>query len=111
MMAFNEKSSEANEHNAVIVEGDSGVKLLFVQIAGFIARRIVCYLKEGERVQQGEMYGLIRFGSRMDVYLPRYSTIMVMVGDRVRGGETPLAKLLLGDSTTGGCLGHGTGPH
>ncbi|MDO8644531.1 MAG: phosphatidylserine decarboxylase family protein [bacterium] len=104
LMAFHEKSSEANERNAVLLEGDNGASLLFVQIAGFIARRIVCYLKDGDRVKQGDLYGLIRFGSRMDVYLPKYSTLMIRLGDHVRGGETPLAKLLLGDSPSGGTV-------
>jgi phosphatidylserine decarboxylase len=69
------------------------VKILCVQVAGLIARRIVCWVSAGDRVQRGERYGLIRFGSRMDTFLPTGTNIKVAVGDRVKGGETILGEL------------------
>lgn len=94
LIGFAEKASLDNEQNAIVIEGERGREVLFVQIAGFIARRIVCYLKGGEEVQRGERFGLIRFGSRVDVYLPLDSEILVKKGDKVRAGESPLARLL-----------------
>ncbi|NIO10678.1 MAG: phosphatidylserine decarboxylase family protein, partial [Deltaproteobacteria bacterium] len=70
---------------------------LCVQIAGLIARRIVCWASAGEQVGKGERYGLIRFGSRMDVYLPRESVVKVKVGDWVKGGASVLAELSCAD--------------
>lgn len=92
LVGFAEKASLDNEQNAVVMEGDKGEEILFVQIAGFIARRIVCYLKEGDSVDRGERFGLIRFGSRMDVYLPLSCKVLVQEGQKVKGGETPLAR-------------------
>ncbi len=94
LIGFAEKASLDNEQNAIVIEGEKGREVLFVQIAGFIARRIVCYLKGGEEVQRGERFGLIRFGSRVDVYLPLDSEVLVKKGDKVRAGESPLARLL-----------------
>ncbi len=91
--AFREKASLDNEQNAVLLGLASGEEVLVVQIAGFLARRIVCYLKKGERVVRGERYGLIRFGSRLDLYLPTRTEISVKVGERARGGETILGEL------------------
>lgn len=82
-----------NEQNALCLKTAEGVKVLCVQVAGLIARRIVCWLTAGARVAAGERYGLIRFGSRMDLYLPATSTIRVSVGDRVKGGETIVGEL------------------
>ena len=82
-----------NEQNALCLKTTEGVKVLCVQVAGLIARRIVCWLMAGARVATGERYGLIRFGSRMDLYLPATSTIRVSVGDRVKGGETIVGEL------------------
>lgn len=92
--AFKEKASLDNEQNAVSMESTGGYPILFVQIAGFLARRIVCYLKVGDNVRRGERYGLIRFGSRMDVYMPTDFKLTVNLGERVRGGETILGRLL-----------------
>ena len=86
-----DKASEDNERMSVRLEMDSGKSIAFVQIAGLIARRIVCDLKEGQLVQAGERFGLIRFGSRLDVYLPEGVTPMVALGQRAIGGETILA--------------------
>lgn len=82
-----------NEQNALMIRTAEGHKLLCVQVAGLIARRIVCWARPGETVHRGERYGLIRFGSRMDTFLPRGSKVCVKVGDRVKGGETVLAEL------------------
>ncbi|MGE3153559.1 MAG: phosphatidylserine decarboxylase family protein [Nitrospiraceae bacterium] len=82
-----------NEQNALCLKTAEGVKVLCVQVAGLIARRIVCWLTSGVQVATGERYGLIRFGSRMDLYLPETSTIRVSIGDRVKGGETIVGEL------------------
>ena len=92
LIAFHEKASEENEQNAVVLETAGSGKLMFVQIAGLIARRIVCRIREGEQALKGERYGLIRFGSRMDVYLPLSYAITVRKGDRVKGGETVIGR-------------------
>jgi len=83
----------SNEQNALMIRAVNGAKVLCVQVAGLIARRIVCWVAPGDRVMCGERYGLIRFGSRMDVFLPKGSTICVGVGDRVKGGQDMLATL------------------
>ncbi len=88
-----DKASMDNEQNAVILDIGSGKKIMFVQIAGLIARRIVCYLKPGDSIEKGKRMGLIRFGSRVDVYLPIGSTLNVKIGDKVVGGETILGYL------------------
>jgi phosphatidylserine decarboxylase len=82
-----------NEQNALMLETSKGVKVLCVQVAGLIARRIICWVSAGDCVQRGERYGLIRFGSRMDTFLPLGTTVKVAVGDRVKGGETILGEL------------------
>jgi phosphatidylserine decarboxylase len=87
-----EKSSEENEQSSVGIETPRG-RVLVRQIAGLIARRIVTYSKEGEQVQQGERMGLIRFGSRVDVFLPLDAVIKVKVGDITIAGTTVIAEL------------------
>lgn len=82
-----------NEQNALMIHTTSGAKVLCVQVAGLIARRIVCWVSPGDPVQRGERFGLIRFGSRMDTYLPAGTPVRVAVGDRVKGGETILGEL------------------
>ena len=86
--AFLDKASEFNEQNAVVVDDARGERLLFVQIAGQLARRIICNVSVGERVRRGERYGMIMFGSRLDLYLPEVVKLHVTVGDRVTAGET-----------------------
>lgn len=88
-----DKASMDNEQNAVIVDIGGGKRIMYVQIAGLIARRIVCYLKPGDSVEKGRRMGLIRFGSRVDVYLPAGSTLNVKIGDKVVAGETILGYL------------------
>lgn len=88
-----DKASEENEHNWVVMKSDLGPRIAFVQIAGFVARRIVCYVTPGERLNRGERYGMIRFGSRMEVIVPANSEILVMPGQKTVAGETKLARL------------------
>jgi phosphatidylserine decarboxylase len=86
--AFLDKASELNEQNAVVVEDPRGERVMFVQIAGQLARRIVCRVRPGDRVRRGERYGMIMFGSRLDLYLPAAVDVRVRVGDRVSAGTT-----------------------
>ena len=88
-----DKASALNEKNTVLVKIDEGKEILTVQIAGIIARRIVCWLKEGMYAWKGERFGLIKFGSRLEVFLPSDTTISVKVGDKVKAGETPIGYL------------------
>ncbi|MBF0493259.1 MAG: phosphatidylserine decarboxylase family protein [Deltaproteobacteria bacterium] len=93
LMAMKEEASIDNEQNAVILRLKEGSAIAFVQIAGFLARRIVCYLKKGDSIGRGEKMGLIRFGSRVDVYLPLNFELKVSKGDVVVAGETVLARM------------------
>lgn len=88
--AFEDKASEANEQMVIGMENRFG-KVLFKQIAGFVARRIVCELKEGQAVTAGERFGMIKFGSRVDVYFDPKAQVMVQPGDITAAGETVLA--------------------
>lgn len=88
LVASRKAATLENEQTAVLIETESGARVLCVQVAGYVARRIICWLTEGERVGRGERYGLIRFGSRMDLYLPLGTHMRVSVGDRVTGGES-----------------------
>jgi phosphatidylserine decarboxylase len=88
-----DKASSDNERNAFVILMSDGRRVLTVQIAGLIARRIVCWITQGMDVKRGERFGLIRFGSRLDVFLPRDTKILVSIGDYVRAGETPLGDL------------------
>lgn len=92
LLAFDERASGENERNSITMEGQ-GHKIRFVQIAGLIARRIVCWSKPGETLAVGDRIGLIKFGSRVDVFLPAGSKVYVKRGDRVIGGKTALAEL------------------
>ncbi|MCY7344524.1 MAG: phosphatidylserine decarboxylase [Pseudonocardia sp.] len=89
-----DKASEDNERNALLLETTGGARVGVVQIAGLLARRIVCDVRAGQEVGAGETYGIIRFGSRVDTYLPPGSRVRVAVGQRTIGGETVLAELL-----------------
>jgi phosphatidylserine decarboxylase len=82
-----------NEQNALMIRTAQDAKVLCVQVAGLIARRIVCWISPGDRAVRGERFGLIRFGSRMDTFFPVGTAIKVAVGDRVKGGETVLGEL------------------
>ena len=88
-----DKASDDNERQTVIVQNDD-TQIAFTQIAGLIARRIRCDIKEGQDVKMGELYGLIRFGSRVDIYLPLNVSPLVSIGQRMIGGETVIADLI-----------------
>lgn len=88
LMASREKASLLNEQNAFVLEGEENFKLLLVQIAGWLARRIVCYAREGDYLKQGEIFGMIRFGSRVDLFLPTDVRPIVHLGQHVKGGES-----------------------
>lgn len=92
MVAWHPKSSTENERTTVVVKKANGVEVLFRQIAGALARRIVWYVKEDQPVQQGEEFGFIKFGSRVDVFLPLGTKIDVAIGDKVVGGKTVIAR-------------------
>lgn len=88
-----DKASTENERNAMVVRLDSGERITVVQVAGLIARRILCYVKAGDRLTRGQRYGFIRFGSRVDVYMPPSARPRVAVGDIVYATTTVLAEL------------------
>jgi phosphatidylserine decarboxylase len=88
-----EKSSLLNEQNAVILLTEDRFKIVVVQIAGLVARRIVCHVKAGDLLERGEIFGLIRFGSRVDLYLPLSVKSLVRVGQKVKGGESVIGYL------------------
>ena len=89
-----DKASTQNERNAIVIHTDSGATVTAVQVAGLIARRILCYVKPTEAVEKGQRYGFIRFGSRVDVYLPTDSVPKVAIGDKVSASSTVLAELV-----------------
>lgn len=94
MAAWEDRASEENERNAMLIETSDGQQVTLVQVAGLVARRIVCYPAVGSFVLRGQRMGLIRFGSRCDLYLPKDAKVNVKMGDRVLGGETILAELV-----------------
>lgn len=89
--ATSNAASSTNERNELVIEGED-ITVACTQIVGILARRIVCWPKEGDRLGRGELFGLIRFGSRTDLLLPNHVSICVDVGDRVKGGETIIAR-------------------
>jgi phosphatidylserine decarboxylase len=91
LVASREEASTVNEQNTITVEGD-GTRVVYKQIAGLIARRVVCWKKPGDRVALGERIGLIKFGSRMDVILGPEWEITIRVGERVAGGSSVIAR-------------------
>ena len=93
LVAFNPKSSSDNEHNTIVLKDAKGREILVRQIAGFVARRIICDLKPGDKAVAGEELGMIRFGSRVDVFLPLDADVNVKIGDKTVGKETVLARL------------------
>lgn len=93
LSAFKANASLENEQNAVLLETQTGKKILFVQIAGVLARRIVYWIREGEQVQKGQRFGMIKFGSRLDLYLPPSTEVFVKPGEKVKGGATLIGIL------------------
>lgn len=93
LVAWHPKSSTANERTTVVVKNQSNVEVLFRQIAGAMARRIVWYVKENDTVTQGAEFGFIKFGSRVDLFLPLGTEVSVNIGDKVVGGKTVIAKI------------------
>lgn len=88
-----EDASVENERNSVVVKNSSGTEIIFVQVAGLVARRIISDLKEGQEVVAGQRYGIIRFGSRADLYFPENVEIKSLLGQTMVGGETIIAKI------------------
>lgn len=90
-VAFDEEASRVNEQNILTISGQ-GIRIVVRQIAGLIARRVICWKKPGHSMKRGELIGLIRFGSRVDVVLPEQVKVLVKVGDRVQGGSSILGE-------------------
>lgn len=93
LAAWHPKSSTENERTTTVLAMKSGEKILFRQVAGLIARRIVSYMTVGRSVEQNSITGFIKFGSRVDIYIPKDSELLIEIGDRVVGTQTPLARL------------------
>lgn len=93
LVAWHPKSSTENERTTTVVRMADGRPVLFRQIAGLVARRIVSYMKVGSTVEQNSVAGFIKFGSRVDVLVPKDSTVLVEIGDAVVGSQTPIARL------------------
>lgn len=92
-LANTDKSSLENEQNALVIRGKDDLRVLFIQIAGLVARRIVCYPEKGDLLEKGQIFGMIRFGSRLDVYLPEGVQAAVKKGDRVKAGQSVLGAI------------------
>jgi phosphatidylserine decarboxylase len=93
LSAHLDKASSENEHQAILIEASTGQQLVVVQIAGLIARRIVSWIQPGDQLERGQRFGMIRFGSRVDTFLPIGTKLRVKRGDQVKGGETILGEL------------------
>ncbi|HWA33759.1 MAG TPA: phosphatidylserine decarboxylase family protein, partial [Cyclobacteriaceae bacterium] len=93
LVAWHPKSSTENERTTVVAKMKNGTEVLFRQIAGALARRIKCYVKEGQTLDQGQEFGFIKFGSRVDIFLPLDATVNVKIGDVTKGGRTVIAEL------------------
>jgi phosphatidylserine decarboxylase len=93
LVAWHPKSSTENERTTVVAKMKNGTEVLFRQIAGALARRILCYVKEGQVLEQGQEFGFIKFGSRVDIFLPVNAIVKVKIGEISKGGKTILAEL------------------
>ncbi len=93
LVAWHPKSSVKNERTSVVIEDDDGFEVLVRQIAGVLARRIVNYLEEGQETEQGKQFGFIKFGSRIDLYLPIGTKIEIGLRQKVKGGKSVIARL------------------
>jgi phosphatidylserine decarboxylase len=94
LAAYKDHATEQNEQNAMRVAGPNGRKLAIVQVAGFLARRVVCKARKGDTYIMGERFGLIMFGSRTDLYLPPDTHIVVAEGEKVKGGESIVGRFV-----------------
>ena len=92
LVAWHPKSSTENERTTVVAKMDNGVEVLFRQIAGALARRIKCYVNEGQKLEQGQEFGFIKFGSRVDIFLPLDAKVKVSLGEKTTGGKTIIAE-------------------
>jgi len=97
LVAWHPKSSYKNEHTSIVIETNDGLNLLVRQIAGFVARRIICNIEENDIVEQGEELGFILFGSRVDIYLPANTTVNVKKGNEVKAAINPIANITYTD--------------
>lgn len=93
LVAWHPKSSTENERTTVVVKNENGVEILFRQIAGALARRIKWYVEQGQRLEQGDEFGFIKFGSRVDIFLPLDARITVELNQKTKGGRTVIAEL------------------
>ena len=93
LVAWHPKSSTENERTTIVAKMKNGTEVLFRQIAGALARRILCYVKEGQVLEQGQEFGFIKFGSRVDIFLPVNAIVKVKIGEISKGGKTILAEL------------------
>lgn len=93
LVAWHPKSSTHNERTSVVIENHAGTQILLRQIAGALARRIVCYAREGNSIRQGDEFGFIKFGSRVDIFLPLNAELEVKIGQKVSGKQTVIAFL------------------
>jgi phosphatidylserine decarboxylase len=93
LVAYHPKSSTENERSTIVVQHAGGKSVLFRQVAGALARRIVVYSKENDKAEQSSQFGFIKFGSRVDIYLPLGTPILVKLEEHVKGGITPIARL------------------
>jgi phosphatidylserine decarboxylase len=93
LAANKDLASTENEQNAILLETPSGAKLVFVQVAGLVARRIICWVKEGDAVERGFRFGMIRFGSRTDLFLPLGTELKVRLNQKVKGGSSIIGVL------------------
>jgi len=93
LVAWHPKSSTENERTTVVAKMDNGTEILFRQIAGALARRIKCYVKEGQVLDQGDEFGFIKFGSRVDIFLPLDAKVAVNIDQVTKGGKTIIAEL------------------
>ncbi len=102
LVAWHPKSSTENERTTIVIQTPGKLEIMMRQIAGALAKRIVWYVKEGQSVTQGEEFGFIKFGSRVDVFLPLDAKVLVNIGDKTVGGVTVIADLLEGDGEDAG---------
>ncbi len=93
LVAWHPKSSTENERTTTVVKMDNGTQVLFRQVAGLVARRIISYMQVGHHVEQNSVSGFIKFGSRIDILIPKNSELLVEIGSRTIGSQTPLARL------------------